>query len=88
MILLLGLTFAAGVAALWFGAPALADVAFAPRSDSVGSLVQGGELVFCLGASIFGVMFIAIACAGAYVMTRRATPAQEGRPSPQGPDGA
>lgn len=88
MILLLGLTPAAGVAALCFGAPALADVVFAPRSGSVGSLVQGRELVFGLGGSIFGVMFIAIACAGAYVMTRRANPAQEDRLSPLDPDGA
>lgn len=45
----------------------------------------GGELVFGLGASIFGVMFVGIACAGAYAMTRRVNPAQEDRPSPQGP---
>ena len=86
VMLLLGLTFAAGITALWFGAPALADdVVFARRAGSVGSLVRGGELVFGLGASIFGVMFVGIACAGAYAMTRRVNPAQEDRPSPQGP---
>lgn len=88
VMLLLGLTFAAGIHALWFGAPALADVVFARRAGSVGSLVRGGELVFGLGASIFGVMFVGIACAGAYAMTRRVNPAQEDRLSPLDPDGA